>query len=96
LHEERLETTLVQMTGAGGVEMSVPALGVGQGQSLHELGQVPIAAGPEQEVEANGHQAVSQQPHIEPGHRLGQDLFKSGEIAVAVDNSSRALARFRL
>jgi hypothetical protein len=54
---------------------------------LHELGQVPIAAGTKQEVEVIGHQAVSQQPHIEPGHGFGQDLFERGEIAVAVEDS---------
>jgi hypothetical protein len=75
------------MTGAGSVVMGVPPLGVGQGQPLHELGQVPIAPGPEQEVEVIGHQAVSQQPHIEPGHGFGQDPFERGEIAVVVEDS---------
>jgi hypothetical protein len=87
LHGERLETTLVQMTGAGGLVMGVPPLGMGQGQPLHELGQVPIAAGPEQEVEVIGHQEISQQPHIEPGHGFGQDPFERGEIAVVVEDS---------
>jgi len=38
-------------------------------------------------VEVIGHQAVSQQPHIEPGHGFGQDPFERGEIAVVVQDS---------
>jgi hypothetical protein len=75
------------MTGADCVVMGVPPLGVGQGQPLHELAQVPIATGPEQEVEVIGHQAVSQQAHTEPGHGFGQDPFVRGEIAVVVEDN---------
>ena len=58
LHGERLETTLVKVTGTDGMVMGVPALGVGQGQPPHEVGEVPIAVGPEQEVEVIGQHAV--------------------------------------
>ena len=46
LHGEGIETTLVKVTRTDGVVMGVPALGVSQGQPLHELGEVAIAAVP--------------------------------------------------
>jgi hypothetical protein len=64
----------------------VPSLGVSQGQPLHELGEVTIAARPEQEVEMIGHQAVGQQPHAIPGHCFSQDPFECSEIALVLKN----------
>jgi hypothetical protein len=64
--------------------MGVPSLGVSQGQPLHELGEVTIAARPEQEVEMIGHQAVGQQLHGVPGHCFSQDPFECSEIALVL------------
>ena len=86
LHGEGFETTLVMVPGTGGMVMGVPALGVSQGQPLHELGEVAIAAWPEQEVEMIGHQAIGQQPHGVPGHCFSQDLFECSEIAPVLKN----------
>jgi hypothetical protein len=60
------------VAGTGGVVMGVPSLVVSQGHPLHELGEVTIAARPEQEVEMIGHRAVGQQPHAVPGHCFSQ------------------------
>ena len=62
----------------------MPALGVSQGQPLHELGEVTIAARPEQEVEMIGHQAIGQQPHGVPGQCFSQDPFECSEIAAVL------------
>ncbi len=84
LHGEGFETTLVKVAGTGGVVMGVLSLGVSQGQPQHELGEVTIAARPEQEVEMIGHQAVRQQPHAIPGHCFSQDPFECSEIALVL------------
>ena len=84
LHGERFETSLVKVTGTGGAVMGMPALSVSQGQPLHELGEVTVAAGPKQEVEMIGHQAVGQQPHGVPGHCFSQDRSNAAKSPVVL------------
>ena len=86
LHGEGLEPTLVEMAGAGGPVVGVPALGVRQREPAHEPGEVPIPAGPEQEVEVAGHQAVDEQPHVVTSDRLGQDPLECLVIVVGLED----------
>ncbi len=60
LHGERLEPTLIEMNAAGRSVVRMPPLGLRHGEPAHAPGAVAILAGPEQDVEMVGHQAVSQ------------------------------------
>ncbi len=88
LHGERLEPTLIEMTGGGrSVVRMRPPLGVRHGESAHEPEEVAILAGPQQDAEVVGHQAVSQQPHLMAFHRLRQDALERRIILVGLEDS---------
>ena len=56
----------------------------------------PIVAGPEQDVEVVGHQAVSQQSHLMAFHHLREDALECRIILSDWKIANRALARFRV
>jgi hypothetical protein len=75
-------------TDAGAVRpvTGVRALGVGHGQPAHEGGDVAILAGPQQQMEVVGHEAVRQQSHVEAGDSLLQD-----PLIIVEDRQSRII-----
>jgi hypothetical protein len=75
------------MTGAGRSVVRMPPLGVRHGEPAHEPGEVAILAGPEQDVEVVGHQAVSQQPHVTAHHRLREDALECRIFLVGLEDS---------
>ena len=90
LDGKRLEAALVQLAGAGGMMVGVPALGVGEGQPAHEIGKqffLP-APRPEHEVEMIGHQHIRENPQREMPVRFGERALKGGVVGV-VDEDRR-------
>jgi hypothetical protein len=51
------------MAAANVLVMGMPPLRMGQGQPMHEIGQVAILLRPKHEVPMVGHQAIGQQAH---------------------------------
>jgi hypothetical protein len=75
------------MAGADGPVVGVSALGVGCGQPTHEGGEVAILAGPQQQMEAVGHQVVSQQSHVEASDGLPQDALERSIVGITIDDN---------
>jgi hypothetical protein len=67
--------------------MGMSALGVGHGQPAHEGGEVAVLAGPQQQMEVVGHEAVGQQSHVEAGDGLLQDPLERGIVVIIVEES---------
>jgi len=64
------------------VVVGVPALGVGELEPAHEVGEVGglVLAGPEDEVEVAGHEDVGEDAHGEAGVGLFEGAFEGGVI----------------
>ncbi len=61
LNGEALESTLVDVVGAGGLLMGVEAHGVGGGDPAEELAHRAVLGGPQDEVPVIRHQLVAEQ-----------------------------------
>lgn len=72
--------TLIDVALAHGLEVPLPAAGVGDGQPLHEGGQVAVGLGPEGHVPVVGHQAVGEDAHGAQGLHLGHDSLEGGVV----------------
>ena len=55
-------------------------------------GEVAILAGPQQQVEVVGHQAVGQQSHVEAGDGLLQDPLERGIVVIIVEDSQSGIS----
>jgi hypothetical protein len=93
LYGERLESTMVRVTGTGGVVMRVPALSVSQGQPPHEVGRVAIAAVPDHELEMIRHHSSRKQQHVVPDHNFSRDAFEGSEIALVGEDGESGVGR---
>jgi len=80
LDGEGLEASLVEMAGAGGMIVGVPAHGVGVGEPADEGGQLAVGPRPEHHVPVIGHEAVGQQADRTALAGLGQHAFEGREV----------------
>lgn len=65
-HERAEAGGEVEVAGAGGSAIGVPALGMGPGEPAHGGGKVGVSLGPEHEVELVRHHAGGKSPHHVP------------------------------
>ena len=84
LNRKRLESPLVNVPGAGGMTMGVPALRVGEGKPADEPRQVAVLAGPDDQMPMVGHHAMGEQAHARSLDRLLKDAFERFEVGVLV------------
>ena len=86
---EGFETALVEGAGAGGVVVGVPALGVGELEPAHEVGEEVglVLAGPEDEVEVVGHEDVGEDAEGVTGVGLFEGAFKGDVVGGCVEDA---------
>lgn len=87
LDREGFESPLIEMARPDRMSMRVPPLGVGHRQPTHEPREVSIGAGPENQMEVVGHDAVCQEPHGVARDRLAQDALEGEIIRRGVKNA---------
>ena len=81
LHGKRLEAALVQVPGAGGMIVSVPAHGVRVRQPADKGGQLSVSTPVEHQVPVVGHQTAGQHSHGVAQMSLDQDpLDRADEL----------------
>lgn len=76
LDRERLESSLVEVTGALGVIVRVPAHRVGVRQPSEEVRQLGIGFRPDDEMPVIGHHGTGEDGQVSPGDRFGEDPFE--------------------
>jgi hypothetical protein len=86
LDRERLEPSLIQVTGASRAVVGVPPLGVGHGEPAQELREVALLARPAQEMEMVGHHAGGQQPGIRARDGLSENSLERGLVLVGLED----------
>ena len=88
---ETFKAALVYVAGSGCAVGFVPPLGVGDGDPVHEVCQVAIGAGPEDEVEVVAHDAIAAKSHFESVDAFGEDLFEGEEITFLFEYTQAAV-----
>jgi hypothetical protein len=85
LDRETFKATLVYVAGSGCAVGFVPSLGVGDGDPSHELCQVAVGFGPEDEVEVVAHDAIAAKSHGETVDAFGEDLLEGEKISFLLE-----------
>ena len=75
-----LESALVDMAASSAVPMFMPAPHVGDGQSLHERGEVSVLARPEDQVPVRAHETIAAHAHGNLLHRFIQHAKERGIV----------------
>ena len=78
---ERLESSLVQVPGADGVPVQMPAPHVCRREAVHEGVQIAVAVRPEDEVPVAGHHAVGEDAHRDAFERASNNPFDCVVVA---------------
>lgn len=90
LDGEGFEASLIEVAGARGVVMRVPALGVGVGQPLHEVTELAVGLRPQGQVPVVGHEAPGEDADGDALVGLGQNAFEGGVVLVFVEKGALA------
>ena len=84
LNWKRLEAPLIDVALADAVTMLMPALGMREGQPIHEPREVAIVAWPDHEMPVVWHDAVGQESHRHACTGLHQYALKRSVVPVVL------------
>ena len=87
-----LKSALIEVSRSGGLVLGVPPLGMGERKPTHEAREVVVGAGPDDQVEVIGHDAVGEEPNGDSLVGLGQDVYE-GVVVASVLKKSEASVR---
>ena len=85
LDRKCLEASLIQMSAAGRVMVSVPALRVRQRQPAQKRGQFAILFRPKEEMPMVRHETIAEQPNVGPVHRFDKNPLERLEIGILLE-----------
>ena len=88
VHRKGFEATLIDMALAHTVPMLMPALSMGEGQPIHEPGQIPVLPRPDNEMPGIRHHTIRQQAHRGAGAGFHKYPLEGCIIVIVLEEDS--------
>ena len=90
LDGKRLVAPLVNVARTDATAILLPVANVGDGELLHERGQIAFLLRPQHKMPVIGHQAIRTDPHRATQQRFGDDLLEGLVVSVVVEQAHAA------